>query len=165
VSELSTRRNVGIGTFSVVKGQARRGVVWPLVPSGHRDGRIISARAEAALGVLGVNERWAETRVADVPHGIEQLTQFAAATVARPSILLLDEPLAGLSPDEVQHVAELLRSLRDAGVTVIVVEHQTKFVFELCDEVTVLAAGQVVKSGSAAEVRQDNRVREVYLGQ
>jgi branched-chain amino acid transport system permease protein len=165
VSELSTRRNVGIGTFSVIKGQARRGVVWPLVPSGHRDGRIISARAGAALGALGVSERWAGTRVADVPHGIEQLTQFAAATVARPSILLLDEPLAGLSPDEVQHVAELLRSLRDAGVTVIVVEHQTKFVFELCDEVTVLAAGQVVKTGSAAEVRQDNRVREVYLGQ
>jgi branched-chain amino acid transport system permease protein len=165
VRELTARRNVGIGTFSVVRGQVRRAALWPLLPGSHRDGRTIAARAEGALGALGVGPRWSGARVADVPHGVEQLTQFAAATVARPSILLLDEPLAGLSRDEVAHVAGLLRRLRDAGVTVIVVEHQTAFVFELCDEVTVLAAGSLVKAGTAAEVRQDGRVREVYLGQ
>ncbi|MET0806465.1 MAG: ABC transporter ATP-binding protein, partial [Lacisediminihabitans sp.] len=85
--------------------------------------------------------------------------------VAEPSILILDEPLAGLSAGEVEQVSEILRGLKRAGVTVIVVEHQTRFIFEMCDEVTVLAAGELVTTGTAAEVRANERVREVYLGQ
>ena len=62
-------------------------------------------------------------------------------------------------------MATILRRLRDQGVTTIVVEHQTRFVFDVCDDVTVLAAGQLIKTGSASDVRVDERVREVYLGQ
>jgi branched-chain amino acid transport system permease protein len=62
-------------------------------------------------------------------------------------------------------VSAVLADLKRAGVSVIVIEHQTKFVFEVCDEVTVLAAGSLVTSGPAADVRLDARVREVYLGQ
>jgi branched-chain amino acid transport system permease protein len=114
---------------------------------------------------VGLNSRWASSRVADVPHGVEQLTQLAAACAGQPSLLLLDEPLAGLSSEEVDHVADILRRLRKAGVTTIVIEHQTRFIFDICDDVTVLAAGALVRSGTAAEVRNDPRVREVYLGQ
>jgi branched-chain amino acid transport system permease protein len=100
-----------------------------------------------------------------MPHGVEQLTQLAASCVGQPSILILDEPLAGLSAGEVAEVSTILRDLRASGVTIVVVEHQTRFVFEVCDDVTVLAAGELVKTGTAAEVRGDDRVREVYLGQ
>jgi branched-chain amino acid transport system permease protein len=109
-------------------------------------------------------ERWAPTRIANVPHGIQQLTQLAAAVVAGPRAVILDEPLAGLSPTEVEHVATILGELKSAGVSVILIEHQPRFVFALCDEVTVLDAGEVVATGPAAEVRDNARVREVYLG-
>ena len=85
--------------------------------------------------------RWANARVADVPHGIEQLTQLAAAMVAGPKTLILDEPLAGLSPSEVEHAATILAKLKSRGVSIVLIEHQPRFVFALCDEVTVLAAG------------------------
>jgi branched-chain amino acid transport system permease protein len=78
--------------------------------------------------------------------------------------VILDEPLAGLSPTEVEHVATILGELKSAGVSVILIEHQPRFVFALCDEVTVLDAGEVVATGPAAEVRDNARVREVYLG-
>ena len=165
VRELSTRQNVGIGLYSRVPRIAGRALAWPLFPSAHRDARSIRERATAALSSVGLASAWAGARVADVPHGVEQLTQLAAACVGEPSILILDEPLAGLSSGEVEHVSEILRGLKRDGVTVIVVEHQTRFIFEMCDEVTVLAAGELVKSGTAAEVRADDRVREVYLGQ
>jgi branched-chain amino acid transport system permease protein len=79
--------------------------------------------------------------------------------------VILDEPLAGLAPTEVEHVATILAELKSAGVSVILIEHQPRFVFALCDEVTVLDAGEVVATGPAAEVRENARVREVYLGQ
>jgi branched-chain amino acid transport system permease protein len=96
---------------------------------------------------------------------VEQLTQIAAACVAGPKAVILDEPLAGLSPSEVEHMAATLAELRSSGVSVILIEHQPQFVFAVCDEVTVLDAGEVVASGPAAEVRANQRVREVYLGQ
>ena len=108
---------------------------------------------------------WPDTKVADSPHGVEQLTQLAAACVGQPSVLLLDEPLAGLSKGETQVVSDILRLLSASGVTVIVVEHQTRFIFEVCDEVTVIAAGRMVATGKASDVRVNDQVREVYLGQ
>jgi len=100
-----------------------------------------------------------------VPHGAVQLTQLAAVCVGAPRVILLDESLAGLSPGEIEHVGTVLTLLKSAGVCVILIEHQPRFVFALCDEVTVLNAGVVVASGAAGDVRVDARVREVYLGQ
>lgn len=164
VKELTTRANVAIGLYSQVPRIALRAPVWPLLPGARRQARTMGARAESALAQVGVQE-WAGKRVAEVPHGVEQLTQLAAAAVSGSGVLVLDEPLAGLSPSEVEHVAGILREFRAAGGTVIVIEHQVQFVFGICDEVTVLSAGSVVASGPAAEVRQNARVREVYLGQ
>jgi branched-chain amino acid transport system permease protein len=165
VKELSARENVTIGLYSKVAAIAGRSALWPLMPHAFRDSRQMREKADVALSSVGLAESWGRTRVADVPHGVEQLTQLAAACIAEPTILILDEPLAGLSSGEVEQVSEILRGLKRDGVTVIVVEHQTRFIFEMCDEVTVLAAGELVKTGTAAEVRADDRVREVYLGQ
>ncbi|CAN5320225.1 branched-chain amino acid ABC transporter ATP-binding protein/permease [soil metagenome] len=165
VKELSTRDNATIGLYSTVKRIAARSLIWPLLPSARRDLRSMNAQADAALAAVGLEPVWHGARVADVPHGVEQLTQLAAATVSGPSILVLDEPLAGLSAAEVKQVSQILIDLKARGLTVIVIEHQTRFIFEMCDEVTVLAAGELVKAGAAADVRSDARVREVYLGQ
>jgi branched-chain amino acid transport system permease protein len=164
VKELSARSNVAIGLYSRVPRIAARATVWPLLPSAHRDARTMTSRADAALSLVGMRS-WSQRRIAQVPHGVQQLTQLAAAAVSGSRVLVLDEPLAGLSPAEVDHVAAILADLRGAGVTVIVIEHQVRFVFDVCDEVTVLSAGALVTSGPAAQVRENARVREVYLGQ
>lgn len=164
VRELSARDNVAVGLYSQVPAIAARGPVWPVLPGSRTTARTVRGRSRGALQYVGAGE-WGAARIADVPHGVEQLTQLAAAVVTGPRTLILDEPLAGLAPSEVEHVAELLGQLRESGVSVVLIEHQPRFVFDVCDEVTVLNAGQVVASGAAAEVRADERVRRVYLGQ
>jgi branched-chain amino acid transport system permease protein len=165
VKELSTRANVGVGLYSQYPRLGTRALAWPLIRSARADARSMATTSGTALRSVGLGAKWQSSRVADIPHGVEQLTQLAAACVSRPTVLILDEPLAGLSSDEVDEVSSVLRQLRDAGVTTIVVEHQTRFIFDVCDNVTVLAAGELVRSGTAADVRGDPRVREVYLGQ
>jgi branched-chain amino acid transport system permease protein len=164
VRELPTVDNVLVGLYSRVPRVAVRGPIWPVLPSARRDARRMRSAALESLSFVGADQ-WARSRVADVPHGVEQLTQLAAACVSGPSTLILDEPLAGLSPSEVEHAAAILADLKRSGVSVVLIEHQPRFVFALCDAVTVLDAGEVVASGPAAEVREDRRVREVYLGQ
>ena len=163
VPELSCNDNVAVGYYSRVPGIAPRSPVWPFWPGARRDAELLRAQATQSLASAGAAV-WAGARVADVPHGVAQLTQLAAAHVSGPTTLILDEPLTGLSVSEVDHVAEILRSLKAEGVTIILIEHQVRFVFSLCDEVTVLSAGEVVASGPASRVREDPRVREVYLG-
>jgi len=165
VRDLSVRENVTIGLYHRTPNVAGRSLVWPLLPGALRDHREMRGAADTALQTAGLAASWNGARVADVPHGVEQLTQLAAACVGEPSILILDEPLAGLSTREIEQVSEILNDLRERGVTVIVVEHQTHFIFSMCDDVTVLAAGRLVVSGPAEQVRSNERVREVYLGQ
>lgn len=165
VRELPILENTTVGLYSTVKRIAARSVLWPALAGARRDHREMRRRAGVALESVGLEPRWHDAAVRDVPHGVEQLTQLAASTVADPSVLVLDEPLAGLSGAEISHVAEILQRLRARGITVIVIEHQTRFIFDNCDDVTVLAAGELVTSGPAAEVKKNERVREVYLGQ
>jgi branched-chain amino acid transport system permease protein len=165
VREIPVLENTTVGLYSTVKHIAARSVIWPLLPGARRDSREMRATSSAALESVGLEARWHATQVRDVPHGVEQLTQLASAIVSEPSVLVLDEPLAGLSGAEITHVAAILHSLRAKGVTIIVIEHQTRFIFDNCDDVTVIAAGELVTSGPAAEVRKNDRVREVYLGQ
>lgn len=164
VKELPTSRNVMVGLYDSVPGIVGRSVIWPLLPSGHRDGASILARAEQALRAVGAGS-WIDARVGDVPHGIEQLTQLASVRVAGPEIIVLDEPATGLSMSEVDHLARLLAELKAQGVTMIIIEHQTRFLFPLCDQVTVLNAGEVILTSTADEVRANPTVRQIYLGE
>jgi branched-chain amino acid transport system permease protein len=164
VRELSAAQNVGIGLYTRTPHIVARAPWWQALPGARRDGRELRRTASGSLAFVGAGA-WSSRRIALVPHGVQQLTQLAAACAPEPSAVILDEPLAGLAPSEVEHTADLLAALKAAGVTVILIEHQPRFVFELCDEVTVLDAGEVVATGPAADVREDRRVREVYLGQ
>ncbi|MGE3832406.1 MAG: branched-chain amino acid ABC transporter ATP-binding protein/permease, partial [Parvibaculaceae bacterium] len=164
VQELTTAQNVLVGLFNEVPHVIRRAGLWPLLPSGHRDSARMGSRAGKALGLVGAGD-WRDRRVADVPHGVEQLTQLASVCVAAPDIIILDEPATGLSTKEVNHLTLILGRLKKQGVTMIIIEHQTKFLFPLCDQVTVLNAGEVILTGTADEVRADPVVRQVYLGE
>jgi branched-chain amino acid transport system permease protein len=164
VRELTTAQNVTVGLYDRVPGIVRRAALWPMLPSGRRDSATMRQRATDALGAVGARA-WTRQRVGDVPHGIEQLTQLASVCVAGPDILILDEPATGLSAREVAHLARILTDLRQQGVTMIIIEHQTRFLFPICDRVTVLNLGEVVLTGTADEVRADPTVRQVYLGE
>jgi len=164
VGDLTTRDNVMVGAYSLVPAIARRAVAWRFLRSARRDQSFMEARAANALGMVGAAD-WAGRKIGDVPHGLEQLTQLASVCVADPDILVLDEPATGLSAREVEHLANVLGDLKARGITMIIIEHQTRFLFPLCDRVTVLNAGEVILTGSADEVRADPVVRKVYLGE
>ena len=164
VKELPTGRNVMVGLYNSVPGIVRRSAVWPLLPSGRRDGDAMLTGAARALHAVGAGN-WIDAQVGDVPHGIEQLTQLASVWVAQPDIIVLDEPATGLSMSEVDHMARLLAQLKAQGVTMIIIEHQTRFLFPLCDRITVLNAGEVILTDVPDAVRADPTVRQIYLGE
>jgi branched-chain amino acid transport system permease protein len=154
VRELTPIQNVMVGLFNLKPRIIQRAAFWPLLPSGRRD----------LAWMVGAGA-WVGRAVGDVPHGVEQLTQLASVCVAGPDIIILDEPATGLSAREVDHLAEILSQLKAQGVTMIIIEHQTRFLFPLCDRVTVLNAGEVILTGTAEEVRAHPVVRQVYLGE
>ncbi|MGC2173821.1 MAG: ATP-binding cassette domain-containing protein, partial [Acidimicrobiales bacterium] len=105
VKDLTTKENVSIGMYSKYRWILSRSLIWPFLPSGRRDSRSIGTSSAKALDRVGMSREWSRVKVADIPHGVEQLTQLAAAYVGTPSVLLLDEPLAGLSSGEIETVA------------------------------------------------------------
>jgi branched-chain amino acid transport system ATP-binding protein len=90
--------------------------------------------------------------------------EIARALATEPSVLLLDEPTAGMNAQETEGTRRLIFAIRDLGISVVVIEHDTKFIFTLCDRVLVLVQGQLLVAGTPDEVRGDPRVVEAYLG-
>jgi branched-chain amino acid transport system ATP-binding protein len=84
--------------------------------------------------------------------------------MARPRLLLLDEPAAGLNDAETAELAALLRAVRDSGITILVVEHNMSLVMDVADQVVVLDLGKLLTRGTPREIQQDHRVIEAYLG-
>jgi branched-chain amino acid transport system permease protein len=164
VRELTPVQNVMVGLFDLTPRIIPRAPFWPLLPSARRDLGRMEGRSCEALEMVGAGQ-WVGRAVGDVPHGVEQLTQLASVCVAGPDIIILDEPATGLSAREVDHLAEILTHLKGQGVTMVIIEHQTRFLFPLCDQVTVLNAGEVILTGTADEVRAHPVVRQVYLGE
>jgi branched-chain amino acid transport system ATP-binding protein len=118
--------------------------------------------AEEWLGRVGLAEQ-AGTRARDVSHGEQRALELAMALATRPRLLLLDEPMAGMGPEESEHMANLIAALKGTQ-TVLLVEHDMDIVFRLADRVSVLVAGRVVASDTPERVRDDAEVRRAYLG-
>jgi ABC-type branched-subunit amino acid transport system ATPase component len=110
-------------------------------------------------------EPYLDTLISDLPYGTRRLVAIARAIASQPSILLLDEPAAGLSSTETQELAVVIRRLVDDwGIGVLVIEHDMSFVMSLCDQIVVLNFGHQIAQGAPAEVRRDPAVVAAYLG-
>lgn len=103
-------------------------------------------------------------RAADLAHGQKQWLEIGMVLASNPKVLMLDEPVAGLTDDETERTAALVRSLRSPDRAIVVVEHDMDFVERIADRVTVLHEGRTLFEGSMADVRADARVVDVYLG-
>lgn len=108
-------------------------------------------------------ESWLHEQAANLPYGRKRALELATTLALEPRLLLLDEPMAGLGHEDIDHVAELIREAAK-GRTVLMVEHNLSVVSRLCDKITVLARGEILAEGDYAHVSQDPRVREAYMG-
>jgi branched-chain amino acid transport system permease protein len=125
-----------------------------------------SAQREEALGImafLGIAHT-ADRLPAELSYGHRKLIELARAIAQRPRLMLLDEPIAGLNAQEAREIAQVVRKLRDAGATIVVVEHNMEFVMSICDKVSVLNHGQLLATGTPAEVQAHPGVVSAYLG-
>ncbi len=119
--------------------------------------------ARAALTDAGLGTR-ADVLAADLSHGERRQLEIAMALATGPRMLLLDEPMAGMGPEESARLIEILRKLK-GGVTILLIEHDMDAVFALADRISVLVYGRIIASGEPAAIRADPVVRQAYLGE
>ena len=118
--------------------------------------------ARAALERVGLLDR-ADRPASALSHGEHRLLELAMALAGNPRMLLLDEPMAGLGPEESARMVDMLRVLKQE-FTILLVEHDMEAVFALADKITVLVYGRVIASGTVDEIRTNEQVRDAYLG-
>lgn len=134
------------------------------LPKAHREEEAISLKAMKYLNLVGLGMH-AEQDALSLPLGQQKLLAIARALATEPQLLLLDEPGAGLNTMEKQELSDLIRRVREAGTTVLLVEHDMPLVMGLAEWVTVLDSGQKIAEGTAAQIQRDQRVISAYLGE
>ncbi|WP_067650761.1 branched-chain amino acid ABC transporter permease/ATP-binding protein [Nocardia harenae] len=145
--DLTVRENVAVGT--VAAAERSKGAAPPDI--------------DALFRVLHLDEV-ADRSVSELSQGRRQLVSVARALAGRPHIVLLDEPAAGLDSTESRWLGERLLAVRDAGVTVLMVDHDMELVLDICDRIIVLDLGRVIAEGTPEQIRSDPRVVQAYLG-
>jgi branched-chain amino acid transport system ATP-binding protein len=159
---MTARENALAGAHLHVRAPAWQQMLW--LPAARREERRLAAQADALLELVGLGP-FRDLAATELPMGGQKLLEVVRALMARPRLLLLDEPAAGLNDAETADLAALLRAVRDSGVTVMVVEHNMSLVMGVADEVIVLDVGSIVASGTPRAIQNDARVIAAYVGQ
>jgi len=120
-------------------------------------------RAQAILRDIHLGPQM-HARAGTLSYGQQKMLELGMALITEPALLLLDEPVAGVNPALVEELKTVLLGLRERGITLFIVEHNLKLIFEICDAVFVLDRGEIISSGDAAAVSRDERVLKAYLG-
>jgi ABC-type branched-subunit amino acid transport system ATPase component/ABC-type branched-subunit amino acid transport system permease subunit len=161
LGELSVIENVMLGGYR----HARAGFAEVALGLGRfrSDERALRTQAMAALHTVGLAD-WADARADRLQHSEQRFLEIARCLAMHPRFVLLDEPAAGLSGGEIEHLGAIIAEMRRLGLGVLLVEHHADFVFRICDTVTVLATGKVLAAGTPAEIRAHREVVNAYLG-
>jgi branched-chain amino acid transport system permease protein len=161
IGEATVLQNVMVG--GTITGRATFAEAMLCLPRQIRDERRMEATARMALNAVGL-AGLAGVRADRLQHSELRFVEIARALVLRPAFLLLDEPAAGLSPDEIKRLGGLIAAVSRQGVGVLLVEHHADLIFEICDQITVLNLGRVLARGTPAEIRVHKEVVSAYLG-
>jgi branched-chain amino acid transport system permease protein len=156
-TRLTVRENVVIGALAERRGTFALDFLRRLdrVPG-------LEVQVESTLAMVGLSER-ADVPVSALAYGEKRRLEIGLALTASPSLLLLDEPLAGMSPSERKETVQLLKNIR-RGRTLVIVDHDMDAVFELAERITVLHEGALLAEGTPAEIQRNQLVQEAYLG-
>jgi branched-chain amino acid transport system ATP-binding protein len=160
-ANMTVLENVLVGRHT----RTKEGLLSAIIrgPGYHRAEAASRARAMELLEFTGLASK-AEHLARNLPYGEQRKLEIARALASDPGLLLLDEPTAGMNPQETRTTEELVFAIRDQGIAVLVIEHDMRFIFNLCDRVAVLVQGEKLVEGTSEVVQSDERVIAAYIG-
>ncbi|MGD8717281.1 MAG: ABC transporter ATP-binding protein [Candidatus Zixiibacteriota bacterium] len=159
--DMSSLENVEVGAHRMSKvGFWDTVLQTPRCRKSEREVRDASVEAMKFVALDGHED----SQASSLAYGLQRRLEIARALVSRPQLLLLDEPAAGLNPTEKNELLELIRQIRDAGITVLLIEHDMKLVMNVCDRVSVVDHGETIAVGKPQEVQNNPEVIRAYLG-